>query len=125
MKTVAFYENVDALDIRGVDCQEPGRISLEALRPYLPAGEADFYYCGPVGFITAVENLLNKLKVHPARRHSEAFAPDPSFITELVGLKESPPPHSQKKRSAPRPCALLISNRAELQAINIAGPRRP
>jgi nitric oxide dioxygenase len=84
VKVAVFYEKVDPRDIRGVDYHERGRISLNALRPYLPTGEVDFYYCGPVGFIAAVENLLNQWKVRPACRHSEAFAPDPSFIIDLV-----------------------------------------
>ncbi|MEO8735847.1 MAG: hypothetical protein ABI380_04845, partial [Edaphobacter sp.] len=41
-------------------------------------------YCGPVGFMTAVEGLLDALNVPLADRYSEAFAPDPSFVTELA-----------------------------------------
>ena len=58
-----------------------GRITAEVIRKHLPAGEAEFYYCGPIGFMTATERALNELGVPLGRRHSEAFAPDPSFAT--------------------------------------------
>lgn len=83
-KSVTFYEHVEQSDIRGRHYDEIGRIAPDSLRPYLPAGEADYYYCGPAAFINVAEALLNKLDVPVARRHSEAFAPDPSFVTELA-----------------------------------------
>jgi len=45
----------------------------------MPEREAEFYYCGPLGFMAAVEGALDDLGVSLERRHSEAFAPDPSF----------------------------------------------
>lgn len=84
VKVAIFYGKIDPRDRRGIDYDEQGRISLEALRRHLPAGDADFYYCGPAGFINSVEALLDQLKVRPSRRHSEAFAPDPSFVIDLV-----------------------------------------
>lgn len=83
IKAVVFYGEVGRDDVRWVDYDEVGRITPDALRPYLPSGEADYYYCGPVGFISAVESLLNRL-APGSRRYSEAFAPDPSFLLELA-----------------------------------------
>jgi hypothetical protein len=34
--------------------------------------------------MAVVENMLDELKVPLANRYSEAFAPDPSFVTELA-----------------------------------------
>ena len=48
-------------------------------RTHLPAGNAEFYYCGPIGFMAAAERVLNELGVPAQRRHSEAFAPDEFF----------------------------------------------
>ena len=55
-----------------------GRISAELLRRPLRA-DAEVYYCGPPGFMVAAEHALDALLVPAPRRHSESFAPDPSF----------------------------------------------
>ena len=60
-----------------------GRISVELIRTHLPAGNAEFYYCGPIGFMAATERVLDELGVPVQRRHSEAFAPDASFGVSL------------------------------------------
>ena len=86
IKAVIFYEEIAQDDVRGVHYDEIGRITPDALGPYLPSQQADYYYCGPVGFIAAMEAVLNRLKVPAACRHSEAFAPDPSFLTELAHI---------------------------------------
>jgi nitric oxide dioxygenase len=84
VRALVYYENADNSDIRGYHYDLLGRISLDSLRPYLPTEPADFYYCGPIGFMNATEALLDSLGVPNANRYSEAFAPDPSFATELA-----------------------------------------
>lgn len=84
IQLAVYYERVGARDVLGKDYHQTGRISLETLRPLLPNQPADYYYCGPVGFMAAVENVLDALEVPLTDRYSEAFAPDPSFVTELV-----------------------------------------
>lgn len=79
-----YYEHVDDSDVHGTHYDEIGRVSADSLWPYLPEEEADYYYCGPVGFLNALDAILNQLRVPLARRFSEAFAPDPSFETELA-----------------------------------------
>ena len=59
-----------------------GRTTADALRAYLPEREADFYYCGPHGFMEAAETALDGLGVPIERRYSESFAPDPSFAAD-------------------------------------------
>lgn len=78
IKAVILYENIGTDDIVGEHHDEAGRINAEQLRPHLPAG-ADIYYCGPIGFVTAAEDALDALGIPADRRHSEAYAPDPSF----------------------------------------------
>jgi len=56
-----------------------GRINTDLLRACLPAGNPEFYFCGPIGFMAATEHVLDELGVPAQRRHSEAFAPDESF----------------------------------------------
>lgn len=79
IRTVTLYEAVGADDVVGEHHDAVGRITAEVIRAHLPAGEAEFYYCGPIGFMTATEQALDALGIPLARRHSEAFAPDPSF----------------------------------------------
>ena len=79
-----YYEHVDDSDVHGTHYDEIGRISADSLAPYLPDEEADYYYCGPVGFLNAVDRILDQFHIPLARRFSEAFAPDPSFETELA-----------------------------------------
>ena len=84
LRSLTFYENPSSTDRSGIDYDYAGRISAEALLPHLPQQPADFYYCGPVGFMNAVDNLLDSLNIPLDCRYSEAFAPDPSFATEIA-----------------------------------------
>jgi nitric oxide dioxygenase len=83
-RALIYYENVTSADVQGLDYDLVGRISIDTLRPHLPQQPADYYYCGPVGFMAAVEGVLDSLNVPLSDRYSEAFAPDPSFVTELA-----------------------------------------
>lgn len=74
-----FYEEAGSGDRPGVDHDQIGRITAAAIRESLPAGDPAFYYCGPLGFMTATETALDSLGIPASQRHSEAFAPDPSF----------------------------------------------
>ena len=62
-----------------------GRLSLDAVRGALPAGEAEFYYCGPAGFAGAVEAILDDLQVPAERRFTETFGPSQSFAPVILG----------------------------------------
>jgi len=81
IRSVVLYETIGPADVQGEHYDAVGRTTAEAIRRYLPEREADFYYCGPVGFMAAAEKALDDLRVPLARRHGEAFAPDPSFVT--------------------------------------------
>lgn len=80
IEVAIFYERVTADDVPGVHHDEAGRITEAALAARLPAGECDFYLCGPIGFMTAAEGILDRLGVPAERRHSEVFVPDPNFL---------------------------------------------
>lgn len=79
VRVVVLYEEATAEDVPGQHHDEVGRISAEFLERHLPAGKPEVYYCGPVGFIGAIEAALDKLNIPAVRRFSETFAPDPSF----------------------------------------------
>jgi hypothetical protein len=79
IRCVTLYETIGPDDVQGKHFDAAGRISVELIRTHLPAGNAEFYYCGPIGFMAATERVLDELGVPVQRRHSEAFAPDASF----------------------------------------------
>jgi nitric oxide dioxygenase len=81
IETAVFYENVTPDDLPGVHHDAAGRITEEALAAHLPEGDRDFYICGPVGFMTAMDAILDRLQVPQARRHSEVFVPNPNFLS--------------------------------------------
>ena len=79
LRVVVAYEEAGPEDVPGTHHDAVGRITAELIRQHLPQRDARFYYCGPLGFMAAMEEALDRLGVPPARRFSEAFAPDPSF----------------------------------------------
>lgn len=85
-RALIYYERIASTDVQGEDYDLAGRVTLGSLRAHLPEQPADFYYCGPAGFMAAVEKILDALNIPQSSRYSEAFAPDPSFA---VGLENS------------------------------------
>jgi nitric oxide dioxygenase len=83
LRSLTFYEKPSASDKLGIDYHHSGRISAETLTPHLPQ-QAEYYYCGPVGFMTAVDTLLDSLNIPSECRYSEAFAPDPDFSATIA-----------------------------------------
>jgi ferredoxin len=54
--------------------------------------DADFYLCGPPGFLKQLTDGLKGWGVDPARIHQEVFGPEAS-ITPGVSSSPHPPPH--------------------------------
>ncbi len=79
IRVAVLYEEAGPGDVPGEHHDTVGRITAEVIRRHLPERGAEFYYCGPLGFMAAAEAALDGLGVSLERRHSEAFAPDPSF----------------------------------------------
>ena len=79
IRAVVAYDEVGPSDEQGVHYDTVGRIDADFIRANVPGGRADFYYCGPPGFMAGVETALDILNVPVETRNSEAFAPDPSF----------------------------------------------
>ncbi|MCM2492114.1 NO-inducible flavohemoprotein [Burkholderia glumae] len=67
-----LYETVGPNDEAGVDHDREGRLTPAELdAAMLP--DADYYVCGPVGFMTAQRETLLARGVEPARVHTEIF----------------------------------------------------
>ena len=75
-----FYETIGAGDVVGIHHDAVGRITEAALAGLLPHPDCDVYLCGPVPFITAMDQALDRLGVPKAQRHSEAFVPDAGLL---------------------------------------------
>lgn len=52
---------------------QSGRVNLRALAGEVLAEGADYYLCGPVGFLEAQIATLHELGVESARIHAEVF----------------------------------------------------
>ncbi|MFL6417163.1 MAG: nitric oxide dioxygenase, partial [Bryobacteraceae bacterium] len=88
VRSVIYYEHPSSTDESDTDYDHRGRITRDSLAQYLPGRDAEYYYCGPIGFMNAVSSILDSLGVPLAKRYSEAFAPDPSFDSEVARASE-------------------------------------
>jgi ferredoxin-NADP reductase/MOSC domain-containing protein YiiM len=69
-----------------------GRLDLDVLTRLGVPREADFYLCGPVGFLQDVTRSLLSLGIAPSRLHSEIFG---SAGSSTPGINEQrPSPHA-------------------------------
>ena len=84
VRVAVLYGEAGPADEPGFHHDLVGRLTADVIRAHLPAGAPDFYYCGPIGFMTGVEAALDRLGVPHSRRFSEAFAPDPSFASVVA-----------------------------------------
>ena len=67
------YSKPREADRPGIDFHQAGRIDRETLAPIVRAGSADFYLCGPAGFLADLERTLEELGVPESRIRSESF----------------------------------------------------
>lgn len=83
VRRAVFYAQCSPDDQQGADYEEEGLICRENLSRYLPANpaDADYYCCGPAGFMAAANAILDELGVPASRRHQETFGPSPRFAT--------------------------------------------
>ncbi|GAB3243618.1 NO-inducible flavohemoprotein [Chitinimonas naiadis] len=70
-----FYEDPLAGDRVGIDYRQDGRMVLGPLLAELPDG-AEFFLCGPIGFMQQQWKALLEHGVSPARIHREVFGPE-------------------------------------------------
>ena len=75
VRSVIFYEFPTPEDVRGRDYDEEGRITMDWLKQNVPVPEADFYFCGPKGFMRMLAIGLRALDVPDERIHFEFFGP--------------------------------------------------
>ncbi len=71
------YSRPQPDDRRGLDYDDDGRIDLDALLELGVPRDADFYLCGPSGFLRELTGALLGWGVAPTRLHREVFGPEP------------------------------------------------
>jgi len=86
------YSSPDPEDRLGVDFDSHGRLDVGVLRELEAPRDADFFVCGPSGFMSDLTADLAAWGVAAGRIHTELFGPGPSN-TPGVATSAHPPPH--------------------------------
>ncbi|MBB1626981.1 NO-inducible flavohemoprotein [Achromobacter sp. UMC71] len=73
VRKAVFYEAVASGDRPGQDYDYAGRVDLRVIRDQAIVPGADYYLCGPAGFMRAQREALLELGVAADRIHAEAF----------------------------------------------------
>lgn len=79
-------------DFDGTDYDEIGHITPDGIAATGAPTDAEFYVCGPAGFMTAIRAGLDTLGVAATRVHTEAFGAE-APITPGIVAKPARPPH--------------------------------
>jgi nitric oxide dioxygenase len=75
-----FYSEPHADDAVGLSHDHDGFVTVDWLKQNTPFETADFYLCGPKGFLAGLVPELLDAGIHPDRIHYEFFGP----TTELM-----------------------------------------
>jgi len=75
VKSYICYASPTDEDRAEANYDKEGLITLEWLQSVVPSNEADFYFCGPIPFMKAVNAALKEWGVPAERVHYEFFGP--------------------------------------------------
>lgn len=70
-----LYSRPRPEDRLGEGFDAAGRLDADGLLARIPPGEVDVYLCGPVSFMAALRDGLERRGIPPARIHHESFGP--------------------------------------------------
>jgi ferredoxin-NADP reductase/MOSC domain-containing protein YiiM len=85
------YSQPDADDRLGEQYDGTGRVDIPLLQQLSVPQDADFYLCGPAGFIDALTGGLKLWGVAPANIHTEAFGPAAPMTPGIVNTAQKAP----------------------------------
>jgi ferredoxin-NADP reductase/MOSC domain-containing protein YiiM len=85
------YSSPDPEDRLGVDFDARGRVDVGLLQELGVPRNADFYICGPSGFMTDLRVGLLDWGIAANRIHTEIFGPGPSTTPGVVASPSRPP----------------------------------
>ncbi|WP_286231678.1 NO-inducible flavohemoprotein [Neobacillus mesonae] len=75
-----FYDSPTEEDRENNRFDVEGYVTRQWLEEKVPVGEADFYFCGPVPFMKAINGFLLDLGVNEDRIHFEFFGPKAALV---------------------------------------------
>jgi ferredoxin-NADP reductase/MOSC domain-containing protein YiiM len=90
-RSFTAYSQPDADDRLGEQYDGAGRVDLPLLQRLGVPRDADFYLCGPAGFIDALTGALKLWGVAPAKIHTEAFGPAAPLTPGVIGAERQAP----------------------------------
>jgi ferredoxin-NADP reductase/MOSC domain-containing protein YiiM len=85
-----WYSRPEPGDRVGVDCDEVGRLTADAIMATGVPIESEFYLCGPAAFMETLRAGLSGFGVSPARVRTEAFGAEGSITPGVVGQAARP-----------------------------------
>jgi ferredoxin-NADP reductase/MOSC domain-containing protein YiiM/ferredoxin len=102
-KSFIAYSRPGPQDRPSVDFDASGRITVEALEKVGVPRDADFYVCGPTGFLQDLREGLLAWGVSDDRVHTEIFGPGQSITPGVVNPSQAlPHPPEGSVGSGPR-----------------------
>jgi ferredoxin-NADP reductase/MOSC domain-containing protein YiiM/ferredoxin len=90
-RTHVCYSRPAPTDRLGVDFDAPGRLTRSVLGELGVPRDADFYLCGPPGFLVELRAGLVSHGVEPGRIHTEIFGAGPSVTPGIAPVARVPP----------------------------------
>jgi ferredoxin-NADP reductase/MOSC domain-containing protein YiiM/ferredoxin len=90
-KSFIAYSRPGSRDRTGVDFDASGRITVEVLEKLGVGCDADFYLCGPAGFLRDLREGLVAWGVSDDRVHTEIFGPGTPITPGVVDRSQAPP----------------------------------
>jgi ferredoxin-NADP reductase len=101
-RTFIAYSKPAPSDRLGDDYDVPGRLSLDVLRQLGVPREANFYLCGPSGFLRTFTDDLRRWGVARERLHQEVFGPEDA-VTPGISKIPAGRPHPPAGPAGPGP----------------------
>jgi PAS domain S-box-containing protein len=95
VEVIIFYSRPRAKDVAGRDFDAAGRVDMDWLIAHTPIAKADYFVCGPLGFLRAFVPGLAKAGVGAERLHFEFFGPVEDLFDEDAGMAQSTTPSPQ------------------------------
>jgi ferredoxin-NADP reductase/MOSC domain-containing protein YiiM len=102
-KSYIRYSRPDPQDRLGVDFDASGRLGIDMLDTLGVPHDADFYLCGPVGFMNDLSTGLVTWGAAADHVHMEIFGPGKSITPGIADApRQRPHPPKESKGSGPR-----------------------
>jgi ferredoxin-NADP reductase/MOSC domain-containing protein YiiM len=102
-----WYSRPDPADRVGVDHDDLGHVTADAIAATGVPIDSEFYLCGPPAFMDALRAGMDALGVSPARVHTEMFGAEGS-ITPGVVAEAARPAHPPEGRTGTGPLVSFV-----------------